>query len=471
MVHLFTFAQDRLAFDSESGALYLLDEVSYAVLEALIAADSQDLKRIELPELATRFGETAVHEALIEISQLIENGSMFAPTQEVSLEQLYPEKPLIKSMCLHISHDCNLRCRYCFAGTGDFGTGKRSMLTEETGRKAIDWLIAGSGSRRNLDIDFFGGEPLINWPVVVALTHYAEEAGSKAGKNIRLTITTNAIQLDAEKTAFINEHMKNCVLSIDGRPEVHDRMRPDAGGKGSYERVMNSIRNFIAERGDKEYYARGTFTRHNLDFAADVMHLADQGIDQISLEPVVAAAGCGYELRQEDVPAILAEYEKLALDYAARREAGKPFNFFHFMIDTDHGPCAYKRLKGCGVGSEYCAVTPDGDIYPCHQFVGQEEFCLGNVHTEPVMLDADLTAAFSKLMVPNKPDCQNCWSRYFCSGGCAANAYAATGRIDGLHKISCELQKKRLECALWLKVRAAQQDEATEKAVKIEEQA
>ncbi len=462
MVHLFTFAEDHLAFDSETGALHLLDEVSYAVMAEFVKTDGQKLADEVINRLSAQFGEQAVSETRAEIIGLIEAGTLFAPAQEVSLEQLYPQKPLIKSMCLHISHDCNLRCRYCFAGTGDFGTGKRMMLTEETGRKAIDWLIEVSGPRHNLDIDFFGGEPLINWQVVIALTHYAEEAGSRAGKNIRLTITTNALTLDAEKTAFINEHMKNCVLSIDGRPEVHDRMRPDAGGKGSYERVMSSIRKFVAERGNKEYYARGTFTRHNLDFADDVMHLAEQGIDQISLEPVVASDGCGYELRREDVPAILAEYERLALKLAKSREQGRAFNFFHFMIDTEHGPCAYKRLKGCGVGSEYCAVTPDGDIYPCHQFVGQEEFCLGNVHSEPVELEPNISAAFAELIVPNKPECQKCWSRYFCSGGCAANAYAATGNINGLHEISCELQKKRLECALWLKVRAVQQGSQTE---------
>ena len=351
MVHLFMFGQDRLAFDSESGALHLLDAVSYDVLQAMVSADGQKPTAGAIAELALRHGEAAVQEALVEVAALADDKSLFAPTEVVTRQQLYPQKPYIKSMCLHICHDCNLRCRYCFAGTGDFGTGHRTMLDEATGRRAIDWLIASSGPRRNLDIDFFGGEPLLNWPVVVALTHYAEAVGPKAGKNIRLTITTNAVQLDDEKTEFINQHMKNCVLSIDGRPEVHDRMRPDAGGKGSYDRVMKPIQRFVKARGDQEYYARGTFTRHNLDFSGDVLHLADQGIEQISVEPVVAANGCGYEIRPEDVPTILAEYERLARIYAERREAGNPFNFFHFMIDTEGGPCAYKRLKGCGVGS------------------------------------------------------------------------------------------------------------------------
>ena len=451
MVHSFSFGQDRLAFDSESGALHLLDEVSADVLQAFIDADGQAPDADALAALASRHGQPAVRECADEISQLIQAGELFAPAMPVTREQLYPDNPRIKSMCLHICHDCNLRCKYCFAGTGDFGTGHRSMLDEETGRKAIDFLIAASGPRRNLDLDFFGGEPLMNWPVVVALTHYAEEAGPKAGKNIRLTITTNAVLLDDEKTAFINQHMKNCVLSIDGRPEVHDRMRPDAGGKGSYDRVMKPIRRFVHERGDREYYVRGTYTRHNLDFSNDVLHFADLGLDQISVEPVVAADGSGYEIRKEDVPVILAEYERLARAYVERREAGNPFNFFHFMIDTDGGPCAYKRLKGCGVGTEYCAVTPEGDIYPCHQFVGQTEFRMGSVLDSPVTLDTALSAEFGELMVPNKPACQTCWSRYFCSGGCAANAHAATGSVSGLYEIGCDLQKKRLECALWIK--------------------
>lgn len=451
MVHLFAFGQDQLAFDSESGALHLLDPVSAAVLQSFIDSEGKRPVGTAWTLLADRYSENQVNESAAEIEQLIADGELFAPVMAVTRQQLYPDTPRIKSLCLHICHDCNLRCAYCFAGTGDFGTGHRTMLDEATGRKAIDFLISASGPRRNLDIDFFGGEPLMNWPVVVALTHYAEEAGPKAGKNIRLTITTNAILLDEDKTAFINQHMKNCVLSVDGRPEVHDRMRPDAGGKGSYDRVMKPVRRFIGERGDREYYVRGTYTQHNLDFGNDVLHFADQGISQISIEPVVAANGSGYEIRQEDVPAISAEYERLARIYVARRDAGNPFNFFHFMIDTDGGPCAYKRLKGCGVGTEYCAVTPEGDIYPCHQFVGQPQFRMGSVHDDPIVLDPVLSAAFAELMVPNKPACDSCWSRYFCSGGCAANAYASTGQINGLYEIGCALQKKRLECALWIK--------------------
>lgn len=455
MVHLFSFGQDHLAFDSESGALHQLDELGAAALQAFVSADGQKPDDQAMTTLIDRFGDAAVEETVAEISRLIVDGSLFAPMAPITRQQLYPDTPRIKSMCLHICHDCNLRCKYCFAGTGDFGTGHRTMLDEETGRKAIDFLIRASGPRKNLDMDFFGGEPLMNWPVVVALTHYAEEAGLKAGKNIRLTLTTNAVLLDEEKTAFINQHMKNTVLSIDGRPHVHDRMRPDAGGKGSYERVMKHIRSFVETRGDKEYYVRGTFTRHNLDFASDVLHFADQGFEQISMEPVVSEAGSGYEIRPEDVPAILEEYERLARAYVERREAGNPFNFFHFMIDTDGGPCAYKRLKGCGVGTEYCAVTPEGDIYPCHQFVGQPRFRMGSVHDEPIVLDPGLSAEFAELMVPQKPECMTCWSRYFCSGGCAANAYAATGSVLGLYEIGCALQKKRLECALWIKSRLA----------------
>ncbi len=453
MVHLFTFGQDHLAYDSESGALHQLDEAGAAVLKAFIDRAGERPDDQALEELAIRHRRETVLEIADEISQMIAQGSLFSPSMKVTREQLYPDAPRIKSMCLHICHDCNLRCTYCFAGTGDFGTGHRTMLDEQTGRKAIDFLIQASGPRHHLDIDFFGGEPLMNWPVVVALTHYAKEAGAKAGKDIRLTLTTNAVLLDDEKTAFINQHMKNTVLSIDGRPEVHDRMRPDAGGKGSYERVMKHIRTFVEARGDQEHYVRGTFTRHNLDFASDVLHLVDQGFEQISMEPVVAEPGSGYEIRSEDVPAILDEYERLAKAYVARHENGEPFNFFHFMIDAQSGPCAYKRLKGCGVGTEYCAVTPEGDIYPCHQFVGQPQFRMGSVHDDPIVLDPQLSACFAELMVPQKPECMECWARYHCSGGCAANAYAATGSVLGLYEIGCALQKKRLECALWIKSR------------------
>ncbi|MDD2533612.1 MAG: thioether cross-link-forming SCIFF peptide maturase [Eubacteriales bacterium] len=449
MVHLFNFQQDQLAFDSESGALHVVDLTSAAVIQAFIDNVGQKPSDHVLAELKNQFGED-VTDCCDDIETLIARGELFAPPQHITPEQLYPDQPRIKSMCLHISHDCNLRCKYCFAGTGDFGTGRRIHLDLATGKKAIDFLIEASGPRRNLDIDFFGGEPLLNWPVVTSLVEYCEQKGRETGKVLRLTMTTNGVLLDEVKSTYINEHFKNVVLSLDGRPDVHDRMRPDAGGKGSYTRVADHFKEFIKLRGTGEYYLRGTFTGYNLDFTKDVLHMATVG-QQLSMEPVVAPPGSGYEISPNDLPVIEAEYEKLALEMRAAKARGESFNFFHFMLDLNHGPCAFKRIKGCGVGIEYCAVTPDGDIYPCHQFVGEEAYIMGNVHDQPITLNQTVQSPFYSLLVPDKTECQTCWAKYFCSGGCAANSLHVNGRVDGVDPISCQLQKKRLECALWLK--------------------
>lgn len=448
MVHLFQLHGDRLAFDTESQALHKLDEIAWSVLQIYVSLNGKRPHGAVMDQLFAQWGPE-VAECIDEIDQLISEGSLFAEPEPVTFDQLYPDGPKIKSMCLHLCHDCNLRCQYCFAGTGDFGTGRRPWLDLKTGRQAVDFLIRASGHRHHLDIDFFGGEPLLNWPVVVDLTHYCEDRAKETGKDIRLTITTNATRLDDEKTSFINQHFKNCVLSIDGRPEIHDRMRKDAGGKGTYEEVSRRIRSFVAARGNREHYLRATFTRFNLDFDADVRHLATLS-DQISVEPVVAPHGSGYEIRKEDLPIIEAAYERLAWDLYEAQKQGRGFNFFHFMIDLDEGPCLFKRVKGCGVGTEYCAVTPDGDIYPCHQFVGIEPFRMGHVSDDPAQLDQKVKKSFEKLLMPDKTACRNCWARYFCSGGCAANAWFSTGRIDGLYEIGCRMEQKRLECALWL---------------------
>ena len=448
MLHLFELNGDRLAFDAESGALHRLDEIAYAVLQAWVEAGNCRPSPDTLALLSSQFGSD-VEACQREIEAAHKQGLLFTPAEDIDASRLYPDQPRIKSMCLHLCHDCNLRCRYCFAGTGDFGTGRRSMLDVETGRKAIDFLIEASGGRRNLDIDFFGGEPLMNWPVVTALVDYCEVRAGETKKVIRLTLTTNAVLLDQEKIDYINQHFKNCVLSIDGRPEVHNRMRPDAGGKGSYDRVANHIKTFVAARGNLEYYLRGTFTHENLDFSADVLHLGGLA-SQVSIEPVVSPDGSGYEIRAGDVPVLEAEYEKLAMTLNQLDVDGKGFNFFHFMIDMGGGPCSLKRLKGCGVGVEYCAVTPEGDIYPCHQFVGEKKFRLGNVHDQPVHLDEAAREPFRSLLVSDKEACRSCWARYFCGGGCAANAWHASGSVNGLYEIGCSLQKKRLECALWL---------------------
>jgi uncharacterized protein len=461
LVHSFEILGEKLVFDSESGALHRVDNMAAAVIDLYSENNGKRPGHDAVNKLASVFG-TEVFEVAEEIDVLIDREELYCPIREVTVEQLYPDQPRIKSMCLHLCHDCNLRCKYCFAGTGDFGTGHRSMLSEEVGRKAIDYLIEASGPRKHLDIDFFGGEPLMNWPVVVALTEYCKKRMAETDKIIRLTITTNVTLLDDEKIKFIDENFSNCVLSIDGRREVNDNMRPDAGGHGTHDKIVKNIKKFLDVREDRQYYLRGTYTRHNLDFAEDVLHLADLG-DQVSIEPVVAPPGSGYEIREEDIPMIEAEYERLAQLIYERRQQGNGFNFFHFVMDLTKGPCAYKRLKGCGVGMEYCAVTPEGDIYPCHQFVGEEQFKMGNVMDEPITLDSEVQQPFRQLMVPDKPECKKCWARFFCSGGCAANSYHVSGRINGSDPIGCSMQKKRLECALWLKSKQVSDQVSTEK--------
>ena len=465
-----------IAYDSESAAIHELDEMSYDILRLYIDNEGASPEGEILRDLAARKGyDTSEVLACDEdIRSLISDGSLFAETPEVAAEQLYPEEPLIKAMCLHICHDCNLRCKYCFAGTGDYGTGTRSMLDLETGRLAVDFLIAASGKRHHLDIDFFGGEPLMNWTVVTALTEYCEKRGAESGKDIRLTITTNALLLDDEKTEYINRHMKNCVLSIDGRPSVHDNMRPNAGGKGSYEQVASRIKTFVEARTApdscfSEHYVRGTYTRHNLDFAEDVKHFVDAlGARHISVEPVVAPKDAPYSIRLEDLPEIEKEYEDLAEYIHQTRQSGDAVHFFHFIMDMNEGPCVYKRLKGCGVGAEYCAVTPNGDIYPCHQFTGDEAWLMGNVHDlSPLLtpegnlidghhvneiLRPETRKVFLDRLIPNKPHCTSCFARYHCGGGCPANAYHETGSLDGQYEIGCRLAMKRLECSLWLTV-------------------
>ena len=453
MLHCFTIYDESFAFDSESGALCKIDDISRELLELWINSDGKKPDQAQVAALASEknWDLKELDTANEEISYLLEEGVFFAPKPEVKAEQLYPDKPRIKAMCLHICHDCNLRCRYCFAGTGDFGTGKRSMLDWETGKAAIDFLIQESGPRRNLDIDFFGGEPLMNWPLVKRLVEYCESEGPKHNKDIRLTITTNCVLLDDEKIDYINEHFKNCVLSIDGRKEVHDHMRPNVGGQGSWDKVVSNIKKIVAKR-KGEYYLRGTYTAYNKDFSEDVLALAEIA-PNLSIEPVVCSPDMPWALVKEDLPQLKAEYEKLAKAILERRWEGKELNFFHFMLDGDHSPCLFKRLKGCGVGQEYCAVTPDGDIYPCHQLVGEEEFLLGNVLQGGLFKDAkrdDLQKRFSERLLQHPEVCEKCWARYYCGGGCAANAWHSSGDIMGTDEFSCELLRKRIECALWL---------------------
>lgn len=458
MLHHFRCNGDTVAYDTETQALMLLDEPAALLLDAL--ADSPDaagfgLSEPELEQVARLTGLPApkLQEILGEFCALEAAGEINQPAPDVTLEQMYPEAPRIKSMCLHLCHDCNLRCRYCFAGQGDYGTGERDMLSSEVGRRAVDWLIEASGHRHNLDIDFFGGEPLMNWAVVKELVEYCEEQGPLHNKDIRLTMTTNALLLDEEKRAYVDRHFNNVVLSIDGRPETNDYMRPAVNGRSATEVILKHIKAFAGLRGDREYYVRGTYTHFNTDFSEDVLYLADQGLSQLSVEPVVAEPSAPYALTDEDLPVVLKQYEALAGACLTRRGTDDAFNFFHFNVDLEEGPCLYKRRKGCGVGTEYCSVSPNGDIYPCHQFTGDDRWKMGNVMDDNGRLDPAVQEQFSHLLVPDKPECLDCWARYFCAGGCAANNVQSTGSLKGLYATGCEIQRKRLECALWIKAR------------------
>ena len=357
-------------------------------------------------------------------------------------------KAPIKAMCLHVSHDCNLRCKYCFAQTGDFG-GDRMLMKPETGKRAMDFLIKHSANRENLEVDFFGGEPLMAWDTVVETVKYARSIEKQHGKNFRFTITTNGMLLDDEKIDYINKEMSNCVLSLDGRKEVNDNIRPTPNGKGSYDIIVPKYQKLVAGRGTKDYYVRGTFTKYNLDFANDVLHISDLGFEQLSVEPVVTDPEMPYAITESDLPTIFAEYDRLEKLMEEQKLANnRKFNFFHFMIDLNQGPCAVKRLRGCGCGNEYVAVTPDGDIYPCHQFVGIEEWKMGDIFSDKI--DQKIKDYFAGIHIYSKENCGNCWARFYCSGGCNANSFIYEGDVKKPHKLSCELQKKRIECAIAL---------------------
>lgn len=445
MIHKYKMYDTNIVLDVNSGAVHIFDDASFDVLEYYGKQDKTSI----LDKLSDKYGAEKVLESYNEIFELAKEGQLFSDDLLSEFPQIANVKPVVKALCLHVSHDCNLRCRYCFAATGDFGV-KRILMTSETGKKAIDFIIETSGNRRNLEIDFFGGEPLMNFEAMKEITAYASERGRETGKNFRFTLTTNALLLNEENKKFINEHMGNVVLSIDGRKEVNDRMRFRVDGSGTYESILPKILDLAESRNQDRYYVRGTFTRENLDFSKDVLHLADLGFKQISIEPVVAGKDSGYDLRTEDLPVLYEEYEKLAYEYVKRYKEGKGFNFFHFMIDLEQGPCAVKRLKGCGSGNEYVAVTPEGDIYPCHQFVGMEDFKMGNVN-KGFDLNSAVLEKFRGSNINTKEECRNCWAKFFCSGGCAANAFQFNGDIGKPYGIACELEKKRVECALWIK--------------------
>ncbi len=434
-----------IVLDVNSGSVHTVDKMTYDILDLYRQCPAEEI----VTKLSDKYAEADIKEAVAELDQLVAEKRLFAPdTYSAVVPFVQKREPVVKALCLHIAHDCNLKCKYCFAEEGEYH-GKRELMSAEVGKKAIDMLIKSSGKRKNLEIDFFGGEPLMNFGVVKEIVEYARSLEAEHNKNFRFTITTNGILLDDEKAEYINENMHNTVLSLDGRQQVNDRMRPLAGGQGSYEKIVPKFQKFAKNRGQKDYYVRGTFTRHNLDFSEDVMHLAELGFDQISVEPVVAAPSEEYSIREEDLPEIFAEYEKLTYKIEESRKNGNFFNFFHFMIDLTGGPCVIKRLVGCGSGTEYLAVAPNGDLYPCHQFVGMPEFKMGTVDTGVV--NTDIRSRFENCNVYNKPACRECWARFYCSGGCAANSFNAHGDLITPYEIGCEMQRKRIECAIYLK--------------------
>ena len=444
MVHQYKNNGYNIVLDVCSGSVHVVDDLVYDVI-----ALYEELNREEIAEKLPQYSKEDIFEACEEIEILKEAGQLF--TEDVYKDAIIDfkqRKTVVKALCLHIAHDCNLACKYCFAEEGEYH-GDRSLMSYEVGKKALDFLIANSGNRVNLEVDFFGGEPLMNFQVVKDLVAYGRSQEKEHNKKFRFTLTTNGMLLNDEVMEFANKEMANVVLSVDGRKEVHDFMRPTRNGKGSYDLIIDKFKTMAELRNQTNYYVRGTFTHHNLDFSQDVLHLADLGFKQISMEPVVAPDEQPYAIKEEDLPKLFEEYDLLAKAMIEREKDGKGFNFFHFMIDLTGGPCLYKRLSGCGSGTEYLAVTPWGDLYPCHQFVGMEEFKLGNVDTG--VEKTELVDEFKLCNVYAKDKCKDCFARFYCSGGCAANSYNFHGNLLDAYDIGCELERKRVECAIMIK--------------------
>lgn len=449
MVHQYKNNGYNIVLDVNSGAIHVVDDVTYDVIALWEETDREGI----IQRLSDKYDAKAVAEAIDEIEELKAQKALFTEDDyETYIGDVTKRPTVVKALCLHIAHDCNLACRYCFAEEGEYH-GRRALMTFEVGKAALDFLIANSGSRKNLEVDFFGGEPTLNFQVVKDLVAYGREQEKLHDKHFRFTLTTNGVLLNDEIMEFANREMDNVVLSIDGRKEVNDHMRPFRGGQGSYDTIVPKFQKFAESRNQDRYYVRGTFTHHNLDFSKDVLHLADLGFKQISVEPVVAQETDDYAIREEDLPQLFEEYDALAKEMVQRKKEGRDFNFFHFMIDLEGGPCVAKRLSGCGSGTEYLAVTPWGDLYPCHQFVGNEKFLMGNVFEG--VKRTDIRDEFKGCNVYSKEKCKECFARFYCSGGCAANSYNFHGDIHNTYDIGCALQKKRVECAIMIKAAEA----------------
>ena len=456
MIHQYRLGGYNIVIDVCSGAIHVVDEVAYDIISLFESNSKDDI----LSKIAEKYVDRAdistddISECYNQVCSLKEQGKLFAPDTFASMAGKLKEKTagVVKALCLHVAHTCNLNCAYCFASQGKYH-GDRAVMSFEVGKQAFDYLIKNSGTRRNLEVDFFGGEPLMNFDVVKQLVAYARQIEKEHNKNFRFTLTTNGLLIDDDVIDFANKEMSNVVLSLDGRKEIHDRYRVDYSGKGSWDRIVPKFQQLVEARGGKNYYMRGTFTHRNPDFLNDIKQMLDLGFNELSMEPVVCAPGDPAELTEEDLPIVLDQYEKLAELMLERNKQGKPFTFYHYMIDLTGGPCIYKRISGCGSGTEYMAVTPWGDLYPCHQFVGDEKFRLGDVWTG--VTNTEIQGEFADCNVYAHEECKDCWARLYCSGGCAANAYHSTGSVTGVYEYGCKLFKKRMECAIMVEIAKA----------------
>lgn len=451
MVHTFRQNGYNVALDSVSGSVHCVDDVAFDVINAYENTSRDEI--IRTVSSKHNVSEQDVIECLEDVDGLKAEGLLFAEdTFRPDVEKLAKRDTVIKALCLHVAHTCNLNCEYCFAAQGKYH-GERALMSFEVGKRALDFLVENSGTRHNLEVDFFGGEPLMNFDVVKRLVEYARSIENEKGKHFRFTLTTNGMLIDDDVIDFANREMDNVVLSLDGRREVNDRFRKTAGGQGSFDVIVPKFQKFVKARGDKSYYMRGTFTHFNPDFTKDIQTMLDLGFNELSMEPVVCPPADAYALTEEDKQTVLKEYEKLAVMMLEREKQGKPFTFYHYMLDLEGGPCIYKRISGCGSGTEYLAVTPTGELYPCHQFVGNKDYLMGDIWQG--VTRTDTRDKFKRCNAYSRKECDDCWARLYCSGGCAANAYNATGDINGVYSYGCELFKKRIECAIALQIGAS----------------
>lgn len=458
MIHSYKMKGYNIIIDQNSGCVHSVDEVAYDIINMFESEPKEKIKAFILDKYSKRDDVTPedIDLCFEDIEALIKDGRLFAKDAfENSALDFKKRQGVLKAICLHVAHDCNLACKYCFAGKGEYD-GPKGLMSFETGKRALDFLVEKSGTRKNLEVDFFGGEPLLNWEVCKKLVQYGRSIEKEHGKNFRFTLTTNGVLVNDEVIDFCNREMGNVVLSLDGRKETHDRLRTTCNGKGSYDLIVDKFKKFANARNQADYYMRGTYTHYNTDFSKDIIHMADLGFKELSIEPVVSDPTEPYALKENDLPILKEQYEILADEMLRRYRNGNGFTFYHYMIDLNSGPCIVKRISGCGVGTEYMAVTPSGELYPCHQFVGDEKFLLGDIWkgvTNTAILDE-----FKGCNVYSHPECKDCFAKLYCSGGCAANAYHTTGSVNGIYEFGCELHRKRIECAIMLKVAEAEEN-------------